>query len=143
MIKSIIKEIFIIVLMTIAIILVLGILLYEYNPTSKKTPNKVEAYTLPEDMQQELNETIAENEKQNIIKTYRVDANDLRIYESTNDYDKGRPDPFDKIGSSTGSSNNNSATGNNTNSNSTGSSGATNNNPQNNSQGSFLNTVGK
>lgn len=139
MIKSIIKEIFIIVLMTIAIILVLGILLYEYNPTSKKTPNEVEAYTLPEDMQQELNETIAENEKQNIIKTYRVDANDLKIYESTNDYDKGRPDPFDKIGSS----NNNSATGNNANSNSTSSTGATNNNPQNNSQGSFLNTVGK
>jgi len=141
--KSIIKEIFIMILMTIAIILVLGLLLYEYNPISKKTPSKVEAYVLPEDIQAELEETITETEKQNIIKTYRVDAYDLQRYEATNDYDKGRKNPFDKIESENQISNSVTNQGSSGNKNTTNNNSNNNDTPQNNSQGSFLNTVGK
>ena len=47
MAKSIIKEIIIILLLSLAIILVLGILLYEYVPTNKTIPNS-SSYTTPE-----------------------------------------------------------------------------------------------
>ena len=53
MAKSIIKEIIIILLICLAIILVLGILLYEYVPISKTIPNEV-AYTTPSDVKEEL-----------------------------------------------------------------------------------------
>ena len=41
MAKSIIKELIIVLLLCLAIILVLGILLYEYVPVSKTIPNVV------------------------------------------------------------------------------------------------------
>ena len=141
--KSIIKEIFIMILMTIAIVLVLGLLLYEYNPISKTTPSKVEAYALPEDIQKELEETITETEKQNIIKTYRIDAQDLKLYEATNDYDKGRKNPFDKIEDENQISNSVTNQGSSGNKNTTNNNSNNNDAPNNNSQGSFLNTVGK
>ena len=49
MTKSILKEIIIVLLLCLAIILVLGILLYEYVPMSKTIPNQV-AYTTPEEV---------------------------------------------------------------------------------------------
>ena len=41
MAKNVIKEIIIILLLCLAIILILGILLYEYVPISKTVPNPV------------------------------------------------------------------------------------------------------
>lgn len=41
MAKSVIKEIIIVLLLCLAIILVLGILLYEYVPITKTIPNEV------------------------------------------------------------------------------------------------------
>ena len=60
-------KIFIIILLVVTIALILGIALYDYNPTPKKVPNKVEAYALSEDVQNELNETIKTQETQSII----------------------------------------------------------------------------
>ena len=54
MIKGFIKELIIALLLCLAIILVLGILLYNYNPSSKTLPDKV-AYTTPEKIKEELN----------------------------------------------------------------------------------------
>ena len=53
MVKNIIKEIIILLLMVLAIILVLGILLYDYVPNNKIIPDKV-AYTTPENVSSEL-----------------------------------------------------------------------------------------
>ena len=92
--KSVIKEIFIIILLIIVIVLILGILFYEYNPTKKKIPTQVADYQLPQEMQEELEETLEETKTQNIVKTYRIDATDLKIYERTNDYNKGKANPF-------------------------------------------------
>ena len=99
MVKSIIKEIVIMLLLVIAILLVLAILFYNYRPSIKKIPSTVEAYVLPDEMQVELEETIQETTTQNVIKTYRVDSNDLKGYEKTNDYGKGKVNPFEAISS--------------------------------------------
>lgn len=133
MIKSIIKEILIILFLAVAIVLLLGIILYDYNPTSKTVPSKVEAYVLPEEVHEELNETLTVSETQSIIKTYKVDGHDLKVYSSTKSYDKGKPNPFGPIQNSGvpgGSSSTNTI-------------GTGNSNGQTGSQGQFLNTIGK
>ena len=118
MVKSIIKEIFIILLLVVRISLVLGILFYEYRPSTKKIPTQAAEYTLPQDMQEELEETIQAAENQNIVKVYRVTSDDLKVHERNNDYVKGRPNPFDKIdvtstgtGTNTGSDSNTTGSG--------------------------------
>lgn len=47
MIKSILKEIIIVLLLCAIILFVLGILFYDYNPINKVVPNKI-AYSVPE-----------------------------------------------------------------------------------------------
>lgn len=106
MVKSIIKEIFIIILLTIAIVLILGIVFYDYIPLNKKIPSEVAKYTLPEETSEELNETLTAAETQNIVKTYRVDSTDLGRYEESDDYNKGKPNPFAAPSSTENSQNN-------------------------------------
>lgn len=135
MFKSIIKEIFIIILLIIAIGIVLGIMFYDYIPNSKKVPSTVIPYVLSEEMTNELEETIEASKSQNIISTYRVDASDLKRYEKTNDYDKGRVNPFGAI---------DSEQNNNNNTNNSNTSGEWNNNQttnSNNSDGKLFNQV--
>lgn len=81
MIKTFIKETIIILLLCLAIILLLGILLYEYVPTAKTIPNSAQ-YTTPENVKQELAES-AEIDESQIILTYEVDSNDLNNYKRT------------------------------------------------------------
>lgn len=92
MAKSIFKELIIVLLLCLAIILVLGILLYEYVPMSKTIPNQV-AYTTPEDVKQELlaSEQVDESE---IIMTYEVNSEDLKNYKRIQDYKPGKANPF-------------------------------------------------
>lgn len=135
MFKSIIKEIFIIILLIIAIGIVLGIMFYDYIPNSKKVPSTVTPYVLSEEMTNELEETIEASKSQNIISTYKVDASDLKRYEKTNDYDKGRVNPFGAI---------DSEQNNNNNTNNSNTSGEWNNNQttnSNNSDGKLFNQV--
>jgi len=146
MIKSIIKESFIMLLLIIAIILVLGIILYDYNPGTQIIPSEVAEYTLPQGMQEELDATIKEAEKQNIIKTYKVDSSDLKEYERTNDYEKGKVNPFEALPNEVVENNTSTEVNNNNNNNNqsnTGniSSGGNNETSGTTSQGNFLNTV--
>ncbi len=90
MVKSIIKEAGIVILILIAVILVLTVIFYEYIPNNKTVPIKLEAYTIPENIKQELQ---VSTEEQNIVRYY-IDSTDLDLYESTNDYDKGKANPF-------------------------------------------------
>jgi len=92
MVKSIIKEVGIIILMLIAVILVFAILLYDYSPTHKTIPRKVEEYKIEASLQNELTKTL--NTTENIIKTYTIEEEDLKIYEKTNEYDGGKINPF-------------------------------------------------
>ena len=132
MAKNVIKEIIILLLLCLAIILLLGILLYEYVPMSKTVPNPV-SYTTPEDVQQEL-ATSSDVDNSQIILTYEVDSTDLNNYERINDYQPGKANPFSSYetsgentttnGSATGgsssSSGSNSSSSNNSNTSSSG-----------------------
>lgn len=130
MAKNIVKEIIIILLLCLAIILILGILLYEYAPMSKTVPNPV-SYTTPEDVQQELSSP-SDVDAGQIIMTYEVDSTDLNNYERINDYQPGKANPFSSYqasGENTTSSG--SSTGGSTSSgskNNTSSSGSTSSN---------------
>lgn len=91
MIKSVIKEIVIILLLSITIVLLLGILFYEYIPINKVIPEK-EAYITPEEVKNEIEEEIIESEKVEV--TYEVTDSDLNIYKQSGSYLAGKSDPF-------------------------------------------------
>ena len=91
MIKSVLKEIFIILLLSIAILLILGILFYDYIPINSYIPER-EAYTTPNNVLEELNEAITETEK--IEVTYEVTDSDLNIYKQSGSYTEGKANPF-------------------------------------------------
>lgn len=94
MAKTIIKEIFIFLLLLLAILLVLGILFYDYIPNNKTVPTALKPYELTEEVKEELNATM-NNSSENIVKTYYIDSSDLSVYASTKDYNKGKANPFE------------------------------------------------
>lgn len=94
MVKVIFKEILMVILLLVAIALILAIVFYEYIPTSKVLPAKVIEYKIPQELEKELNESILAED--NIIRSYQIDSQDLKIYESTKDYSKGKINPFEK-----------------------------------------------
>lgn len=91
MLKSIIKETFIILLLSIAILLILGILFYDYIPINRTVPTK-EAYVTPNEVKEEIAETISESEKVEV--TYEVTDSDLNIYKQSGTYEEGKANPF-------------------------------------------------
>lgn len=93
MIKTIFKEVIIILLLCLAILLVLSVLFYDYNPINKVVPNKI-AYTTPEEIKSELEEenTIQEITVEN--KVYTIEGSDLNIYKKSNSYIPGKANPF-------------------------------------------------
>lgn len=109
MTKSILKEIIIVLLLCLAIILVLGILLYEYVPMSKTVPNQV-AYTTPEDVKQELIESGALDESE-VVMTYEVNGDDLNNYKRVKDYKPGKANPFSSYETSAEDNTTNSTNG--------------------------------
>ena len=144
MVKSIIKEIIITILLCIAILLVLSVLFYDYNPLTKTVPSKI-AYTTPENIKEEVQEEITELETTNVV--YTIDGSDLNIYKKSNKYVPGKADPF---ASSTTTINGNAVVNNNvintnTSNNNTSNGGTnvmvnTNKNPD--STGTFFNNTG-
>ncbi len=149
MAKNIIKEIIIMLLLCLAIILVLGVLLYEYVPSNKIIPDEV-SYTTPENIKEELSKSDGVDDEQ-VILTYSIDATDLNNYERINTYVAGKPNPFssydtssssgedtEQNGSSNGSSSKNPGTSNSSgSSNNSGSSGS-NSNSETSSGGTYL-----
>ncbi len=131
MAKNVIKEMIIILLLCLAIILVLGLLLYEYVPTGKIIPEEV-SYTTPSEIKEEINK--GENvEDEQVILTYSVDSTDLRNYERINTYVPGKTNPFSSYDTSStqgnnttnGSQNSGNGNSNNTNSGNNNSNGST------------------
>lgn len=92
MAKSILKEIVIVLLLCLAIMLVLGILLYEYIPVNKTIPNEV-AYTTPQNVKKELASSSDVDDSQ-IIMTYEINSDDLNNYRRVQDYVPGKANPF-------------------------------------------------
>ena len=142
MAKSIIKELIIVLLLCLAIILVLGILLYEYVPMTKTIPNEV-SYATPENVKQELLSSSDVDDSQ-IIMTYEINSDDLSNYRRVQDYVPGKANPFssyetkeedeEENGSSDGNSTNNDS--------STTDSGTENDDSSSNSGGHFFQNTG-
>lgn len=130
MMKTVFKEIIIVLLLLLVIILLLGIMFYDYMPNSRTIPVQVPEYALEETVQQELDKELENMESEEIIKTYQLDAIDIENYERTNDYNKGKVNPFAKYSGKAEGSVENGDSGNNT----------TTNDP---SKDNFLNTPGK
>lgn len=91
MVKSIIKELIVILLLVLAILLALGVLFYDYIPTNKTVPS-VATYSTPESVRAELDEQITEEET--VLVTYSITAGDINNYSKTNAYNKGKANPF-------------------------------------------------
>ena len=109
MAKSIIKEIIIMLLLTLAIIIVLGLVLYEYVPMSKVVPEPV-SYTTPEDVKEELIEASGVDESE-VIMTYEIDSTDLNNYRRTSNYNPGKANPFSSYEKEEETTNTTSASG--------------------------------
>ena len=90
--KSIIKEIFIILLLCIAVCLVFGVIFYDYMPTNKVVPSTVEAYKTSTTIKDEINQEIVDYPKQNI--TREITDSDLTIKKQDKSYDSGKANPF-------------------------------------------------
>ena len=140
MAKNIIKEIIIILLLALAIILILGVLLYRYTAYNKVLPEAV-SYRTPENIKEELASSTNIEEQQPIL-TYEVTASDLKTYERTKEYVQGRRNPF----AATEDTTSQNATGGNTSGSSQGTgnttgSSSSNNNSNSNTNSSTTNTT--
>ncbi len=140
--KKIIKEIIIALLLCLAIILLLGILLYDYVPMTKTIPNPV-SYSTPDSVKQELADSEKLDESK-VIMTYEVDSTDLNNYKKIQDYKPGKANPFSSYEptestSGTNTTTNNSTAGGTSNSNSN-NNGTTTNNESNSANAKNGNT---
>ena len=92
MIKSILKELIIVLLLCAIILFVLGILFYDYNPINKVVPNKI-AYSVPENIKNELEENV-QNTLSVENKVYTIEGSDLNIYKKSKAYNPSKENPF-------------------------------------------------
>ena len=143
MVKSVIKEILIMLLLCIAIVLIFGLLFYDYIPTNKMIPAK-EAYITPNEVKEEINETITELEKTEI--SYEITDADLNIYKQSSSYKPGKKDPFslsvENTSSTNGNKNNNGNTSNGDNGNTQNKDASNSGKSDPNSTGTFFNDTG-
>jgi hypothetical protein len=96
MVKTVIKEIIIFLLLLVSLALLLGILLYDYIPTTREIPARAISYSLPKEIQEELDKILSSERAETIEKTFSVDSTDLINYERTNQYDRGKVNPFER-----------------------------------------------
>mgnify|MGYP005785280483 CR=1 FL=1 len=111
MAKKVIKEIIIMLLLCLAIILILGILLYEYVPMTKTIPNPV-SYTAPEGVEQELQDTSDDVLLSFNNESEEIDSAELNNYERINNYQPGKANPFSSYEESTSTNGENATQGN-------------------------------
>ena len=130
MAKSVIKELIIVLLLCLAIILVLGILFYEYIPIAKEVPEDVK-YSTSEAIEEQKTEIrgLTADEEYYSGETDSINSDDLNNYRRTQDYVPGKANPFSSYetsaetptenGSSTGGSSSGSTSGGSSSSSST------------------------
>jgi len=134
-IKSIFKEICIMILLCVAIVLVLGVIFYDSLPQNKVVPNKLATYKTEENISAEINEEVAAMNKVEV--TYEIKGSDLTLYKQTHSYKPGKPDPF-SASTSTNTSNPSGGSANNNQNNV----GGNATNTDSNSTGTFFNNTG-
>lgn len=156
--KSLVKELFIGVLLLMVVVFTLGILFYDSMPNNKATPTSITytadtavTTTIQQISEEKANSTSNSSSSSNssgldigsVIASYSIGSTDLSTYAQRKTYESGKVDPFEDYkeetntdGNTTG--NNNNSTGNNS-SNSNGNSSSNSNNGNSNSNGSSKN----
>lgn len=137
MVKTVLKEVCIMLLLCVAIVLVLGVIFYDSIPSNKVVPNKLGAYQTPENIQTEIDEEISGMNKVEV--SYEITSSDLTLYKQTHSYKPGKPDPF-SASTSTNTSNPSGGTQTNTSTNTNSQNTTTNTDP--NSTQPFFNNTG-
>ena len=132
--KSIIKEIFIILLLCLAIWLMLGVIFYDYIPTNKVVPSTVEAYKTSNTIKDEISQEIVDYPKQNI--TLEITDSDLTMHREDRSYDSGKANPFAPASAGVAGNTTTNVPGGNT------SGGNTNTNSNPDSTDHFFNSTG-
>ncbi len=90
--KELLKDIGISFLIVIAITLLIMIIFYNKISIGRVIP-KAEEYVLNEELKNELEQENIDEDSE-IIKTYELEASELKQYEKTNEYNKGKKNPF-------------------------------------------------
>lgn len=106
--KNFFKDFIILLLLAFAIILILGILLYNYLPTNVSIPEEV-SYSTPSSVEEELSSSSSSDDPLTV--PYSVTASDLTNYKRTQEYVPGKKNPFAAAPTQNGT---NSTDGNNT-----------------------------
>ena len=101
--KSVLKEIIIILLLCCAICLILGVVFYDYIPTNKVIPSTVEPYTTSNTIKEEINQEITEFQKQTIV--MEITDSDLKIHKQESS--SGTTNTENGGGNTTGNTNQN------------------------------------
>ena len=156
--KSLVKELFIGVLLLMVVVFTLGILFYDSMPNNKATPTSITytadtavTTTIQQISEEKANSTSNSSSSSNssgldigsVIASYSIGSTDLSTYAQRKTYESGKVDPFEDYkeetntdGNTTGDNNN--STGNNS-SNSNCNSSSNSNNGNSNSNGSSKN----
>lgn len=105
--KNIIKEMSISFLIVVSMILLIIIICYDKVSIGQVVP-QIEEYNMSEEIKNEISKEINEEETE-IITTYKIDASDLKQYEKTKEYNKGKRNPFSASTAEPGNSENNTS----------------------------------
>lgn len=110
--KSVIKEILIIVLLCCAVCLILGVVFYDYIPTNKVIPSQVQAYQTSNTIKDEISQGVSNYEAGNYI--FEITDSDLSLYRQSDSYDPGKANPFASSALSENTTTNTTTEGTNT-----------------------------
>lgn len=108
MVKTIMKEAFIMLLITVAVLVVLALVLYQFMPTNRVIPSKVTVYATPEEVAKEIDDEVTEQEYESTNTVYDITDSDLSKYKSEKNYNPGKVNPFAEAGNETLTEGNNS-----------------------------------
>lgn len=89
---AIIKDLFISILIVIAIVAILVFIFYDDVSLARVIPES-EEYVLTEEMQEAIKKDELE-EIEEVVTKYYIDSTDLKKYEKTKEYNKGKKNPF-------------------------------------------------
>ena len=100
--KTIVGELFIIILLSIVIVITLKVVLFDFIPSKTNLPNpiKYRAEAVVKEIlndidYEKITQENEESETESVLKSYKIEASDLKNYVSKNDFESGKDNPFD------------------------------------------------
>lgn len=101
MFKTLAKQFIIMLLICVAIGLILAIIFYQYIPSNKIVPSKVEEYQTSESIKAEIQDKTENFDLGSSEQNYEITDSDLNLDKRTGSYDPGKMDPFAEVSEDT------------------------------------------